>query len=319
MAPLLTEPAPRAPAAVVGATGFIGSRLVPGLRAAMVPTHAFGRHTPLTPGGRLADGLREARTVFYLATRITPAVAEEHPELVEADRSAFVGLLKQLGRTGTRPTVVLTSSGGTAYDPAFPPPYSEESPVRATSRYGRAKLLLEQELLARADVIRPVVLRLANVYGPGQRSCNGLGVVPHWLEAIADGRPVVVLGDPGTSRDYVYVDDTVQALIRVHLVASEPGGPGRDALPSMLNVGSGEPVSLKDLLSVITEVVGFEPLVEHRERRSFDRHAAWLDVTRARSCLGWRPRTPLETGVSEAWGAMRTDLARTRPQNFSRR
>ncbi|GAB2953387.1 NAD-dependent epimerase/dehydratase family protein [Nonomuraea fastidiosa] len=315
MATLLNGPALSAPVAVIGATGFIGSRLVPGLRAAAIPTFSFGRHSPYLRGGRATEGLLSAHTVFYLATSITPAVAERHPDLVEADRAAFLSLLDEVGATGRRPVVVLTSSGGTAYDPDHPAPYSEDSPVRPTSRYGVAKLRLEEELLARHETIRPVVLRLSNVYGPRQRSWNGLGVIPHWLEAIAEGRPLRILGDPETSRDYVYVDDTVEAMIRVHLVACSPDG----ELPPVLNIGSGVPVTLRRLLSVLTEVIGFTPMTEQCEPRSFDRPACCLDVRRAARTLGWRPRTPLRTGLEEAWWAAQAEFSRGRSQLFSRR
>lgn len=295
----------REPAAVIGAAGFIGSRLVRALREAGIPAFSFVRQSPYLRDGPAAEELRRARTVFYLATSITPALAEQHPDLVEADRSAFVALLRQLGDAGTRPTVVLTSSGGTAYDPDVPPPYCEDSPVRPTSRYGKAKLRLEEELLSHGDVIRPVVLRLANVYGPGQRSCNGLGVIPHWLEAIAAGRPVRVLGPWETSRDYVYVDDTVDAMVRLHLLSSGHDRLPEADLPSVINIGSGVPVSLGTLLSVVSKVIGFTPVVDHGAPRSFDRAATWLDVTRAWKALGWRPSTPLETGVARAWRALR--------------
>ncbi|MET8005490.1 NAD-dependent epimerase/dehydratase family protein [Nonomuraea glycinis] len=315
MASLLNGPARSAPVAVIGAPGFIGSRLVPGLRAATIPTFSFGRHSPYLRGGRATDGLLSAHTVFYLATSITPAVAERNPDLVEADRAAFLSLLDEVGATDRRPVVVLTSSGGTAYDPDHPAPYSEQSPVRPTSRYGMAKLRLEEDLLSRHETIRPVVLRLSNVYGPRQRSWNGLGVIPHWLEAIAERRPLRVLGDPETSRDYVYVDDTVEAMIRVHLTACASD----DELPPVLNIGSGVPVTLRQLLSVLTDVIGFKPRTEQCERRSFDRAMSWLDVRQAAGTLGWRPRTPLRTGLEESWWAAQAELSRSHPQLFSRR
>lgn len=300
MAPTLDRRAGTSPVAVIGAAGFIGRRLVAGLRSARVPTACFTRHIPWRWAGRVDACLPDARTVFYLASSVTPALAERRPDLVTADRMAFVALLDELRRLGRRPTVVFAASGGTAYDPAVAPPYAESSPVGPTTEYGRAKLGLEQDLLARADAVHPVVLRLANVYGPGQRSDKGLGVVPHWLEAGADGRPLKVLGDPDTSRDYVYVDDTVQAMIRVHQMAGARAGD----LPRVINIGSGVPISLTRLLGIVTDTVGASLSVEHHARRSFDRRAAWLDVRLARQTLDWCARTPLTTGLSRTWRAL---------------
>lgn len=275
-----------APAAVVGAGGFIGSHLVAALRDAGVHTAALTRSDPPTAAlGRVA-------TIFYLATSVRPATADA--ELADRDHEAFARLLDAVASAGRRPTLVLASSGGggTIYDPASPPPYREDSPVGPASAYGRAKLRLERELLSRADVVRPLVLRLANTYGPGQRPRGGLGVVAHWLRAAATGEPLVVFGDPGMSRDYVYVGDVVEAMLRVH---------GRDALPAVLNIGSGRAVTLERLLATVTGVVDGPLTVRYEPTRSSDLPASWLDVRAAARHLRWRARTDLADGIRRSW------------------
>src|SRR5262249_27099977 len=140
-------PRPEAPAAVIGAGGFLGSALVPVLQSAGVPVTAFTRKTPfLTDSGAPDDGLLPARTVFWLASSINPAIGEAEPGRVHEDRETFVALLRALERLADPPRVVLVSSGGTVYDPAEPPPYREGSPTRPHGAYGRAKLELERRL-----------------------------------------------------------------------------------------------------------------------------------------------------------------------------
>jgi UDP-glucose 4-epimerase len=235
--------------------------------------------------------------VFYLASSVTPALAEEHPEWVTADHLRFAAVLAELTRSPSPPTVVLTSSGGTVYDPDLPPPYGEATPTRATSRYGAAKLALERLLTRYAATAPAVIIRLSNVYGPGQRLGKSQGVLAHWLHAAADGYPLHVIGDPGSVRDYVFVSDVVDCLCRIAARPPVSGG----AAPLILNVGSGEGTSLASLLSTVESVVGHELAVERRPHRAVDRMETWLDVRRAAEVLGWRPRTALADGIAAMW------------------
>lgn len=298
------------PVAVIGAAGFIGSRLSTMLAEEGFPTTCFHRSSPLAPGGRLAGGLRRAWVIFFLASSITPAIAERYPERAASDHSFLMNLLRLLRHTDHRPIFVLASSGGTVYDPSASMPYTETAPIWPGTPYGRAKLLLEQELLAHPDLVLPVILRLASVYGPGQRTRGAHGVIAHWLQAMREDRPLQLFGDPRAGRDYVYIDDVVEALIRVsHLVHTLDRS---TADPMTLNIGSGVRTSLLDLLAEITSVVDRRFIVEFDEGRSFDRRDVWLDVTSAGRTLNWYPSTPLHQGLEQTWKSMlRNDAAET--------
>jgi len=180
--------------AVIGAGGFLGSALTIVLGRARAQVAEYTRSVPfLPPGGELHRGVAQARTVFWLASSINPAVAEARPDQVHADRKAFEGLIASVGFLTNPPRLILVSSGGTVYDPTQPPPYSEGAPVRPGCAYGRAKLELET-LLAGAGLPpgRAVTLRVANAYGPGQPAARGQGVLAHWLRSAATGEPLVV-------------------------------------------------------------------------------------------------------------------------------
>lgn len=284
--------------AVVGAGGFIGGHLCRALtRLGGLPVEV--RHHD--------DGavLRNADVVFYAAGSITPALAASEPERIGLDAAALAAALDECGRGGRRPTFVLLSSGGTVYRAAAEPPYDETSPVGPTGEYGRAKLASERAVLAASDVVRPLILRLSNVYGPGQRARGGLGVVPHWLEAAAAGEPLHVFGDPAARRDYVYVGDVTTALLNVW--RRQHDDRARTALDGrVLNLGAGRPTSLDELLAVVTATVAHAPAVIRSARRAFDRRDVWLDVRRAGQVLGWRPVTSLPTGVGRTWAALIT-------------
>lgn len=291
----------RGSAAVVGAAGFIGSALVSRLAAGDVAVRAFTREVSFMAGReRLAPDASSSRTVFWLAASVNPAVAEERPDLVERDLATFEQLLRGVEAASDPPRIVLLSSGGVVYDPDSPPPYREDSPVRATTAYGESKLSLER-LLRSADVPdeSKIVVRVSNAYGPGQPARRGQGVIAHWLSAASTGHSLVLLGAPETVRDYVYVGDIVDALITVHRSA----GP----LPPIVNVGSGHGTSLGELAEIVLGVVSDPTLtLEVRPARAFDLSRNWLDIQLAARTLDWRPRTPLREGVAAAWQSLRT-------------
>jgi UDP-glucose 4-epimerase len=158
------------------------------------------------------------------------------------------------------------------------------------NEYGRAMLAIES-LVGRWD--RSTVLRVSNAYGPGQRPRNRQGVIAYWLSAIAEGSPVHLVGSDQVARDYIFVDDVIDALIAAHM-SEHP--------PSVVNVGSGRPTTLADLLDQVRAVVApIEVKVRRDPARSFDSPSTWLDVSLARQSLGWTPRTSVSEGLRLTW------------------
>jgi UDP-glucose 4-epimerase len=292
---------PSRPTVIIGGGGFIGRRLAPALLAAGATVEVYTRDRPFAGRAGLAAPVRAADVVFYLATSINLAVAEQHPQWAADDHRRFAALLAALGGVDRPPAVVLASSGGTVYDPLAPPPYTEQSPLRHSSLYAAAKIALEEELQEAAAAVPGVILRLSNVYGPGQRPRKGQGVLAYWLQAVAGNAALRVMGDPANTLDYVYIDDVVSCLCLVREAqrqrAFRPGTP-----PLILNIGSGEGTSLTRLVEVVTTVVGRELPVERQSvAPGASRPHVWLDCGQAALELGWRARTPLEHGVRAMW------------------
>jgi UDP-glucose 4-epimerase len=291
-------------ATVIGANGFLGSALTAALERSGEPVAEYTRSVPfLSQDGVLDRGVAAARTVFWLASSINPAVAESRPDRVEADRRGFAALISSIRLIPKPPRLVLISSGGTVYDPSTPPPYSEDAPVRPRGAYGQAKLELET-LLADAGLPagQAVTLRIANAYGPGQPAASGQGVVAYWLRSAMRGEPLVVYGDPETTRDYLYVDDITQALLAVHRAT----GP----LPPVLNIGSGRPTTLHDLARTVLDVAADPRLrLSFEPARTFDVPQTWLDIGLAAAALGWRPAVSLREGIGSTWLSIRSALA----------
>jgi nucleoside-diphosphate-sugar epimerase len=284
------------PVAVIGANGFIGGRLHRRLTTTGMEVGAFTRQEPFCDeAGRLHPDLYHVETLFFLATTISPAATDLHPDRIAADYDSFVRLLDALGRLDRPPLVVLAGTSA-VYDPSVAPPYREDSPVAPRTRYGRVKQRLERELAARRGRVPGMVLRLANVYGPGQRVRSQNGVMVHWMQAARRGAPLCLYGNPSEYRDYVYVEDVVDAMRCVCNLDAEVA----HAHP-VLNIGSGKPTSLDQLLRHIAALVDDRVTVEMHPARPFELHNTVMDVTRARSVLGWEPSTPLPAGLARMW------------------
>ena len=277
--------------AVVGAHGFLGAAVMRAALAAGIKAIGFTMEEPLIAEGVLDERARDVSSVIWCASRINPRVLVDHPELAAADSADLARALDAYGHLAKPPRFVNFSSGGTVYGPPETPPFHERQSVHPVNDYGRAKRDLELQLAASAP--DSVTLRVANAYGPGQRPAPGQGVLAHWFEAVLAGEPLHLFGNPQDTRDYVYVGDIARAALAAHAAASPP---------QIVNVGSGLPTTLDELLDVfVTVVAPHQPEVIRHPPRSTDTAHSTLDVSLASEALAWTPQVTLEQGVSAQW------------------
>ena len=211
-------------AIVTGGAGFIGSHVVDALLArgdevTVVDDLSTGRREYLDPRARLVEhDIREpfdidADVVFHLAAQADVGTSVERP-IFDAEVNVLGTLNVLEAARGTGAAVVFTSTGGAIYGDVERPA-TEDAPLRPVSPYGMAKLAAEGYVAgwSRTHGLETAVLRLANVYGPRQSAALEGGVVAIFLERMADGRETTIFGDGEQSRDFVYVEDVVRALL----------------------------------------------------------------------------------------------------------
>jgi UDP-glucose 4-epimerase len=299
-------------ALVTGASGFLGRALVKDLLAAGESVIATGRKTcPFAPHPRLtwrqadladpaaplAKILRGVDTIYHLSWSTIPADSNLAPS--EDARINIVGslrLLESVGR-GRSPRFVFASSGGTVYGRLVKLPAPEEHPLRPLSAYGVSKLSVEAylDLFASFGAIRPVSLRIGNLVGPGQETGRLFGAVSHFSRQALTGAPIHMFGDGAVVRDYVYIDDAVEALVRAgHAEKSS----------AVFNIGSGEGRSLNDIVAVLQRLLAKEVVIEREPGRPFDVPVSVLDPAKARAELGWSARVSFEEGVARTLASM---------------
>jgi UDP-glucose 4-epimerase len=285
-------------AVVFGGAGFIGSQLCASLAAAGGRVRCCDRLPgPALPGieswradftaapvAELEALVEGAEAVFHLVGTAEPATAGE---AVDQEIEIASGRLLEACRRQRVAVSVLLSSGGTVYGRPESLPIPEAHPLRPCCAYGRHKLALER--LFQQSGMPTVILRAANVYGPGQRPFRTQGVIASFLAAARLGKPLEIWGGGLVVRDYLFVADLVLAL---QAAARMPVAPG-----SVFNVGTGRGVSLLELVRLLEDCLG-QPLARrHLDGRACDLPANVLDSSLAHAQLGWRSSVSLEAGL----------------------
>jgi UDP-glucose 4-epimerase len=294
-------------ALVLGGGGFIGSHLVTALLAQGASVRVLERpyrtRMPSIPNhpmlewqegdfGNVQDihrALDNVDVVFHLVSTTQPKSSNDDPSFdVESNLSATLRLLDQLRGSKTR--LIFASSGGTVYGTPLHTPIPETHPTEPTCSYGIVKLAIEK-YLALYQLLHSLdyrVLRVANPYGPGQETNHAQGVVGTFLSRVVHDQPIEVWGDGSVVRDYLYISDTVSALLR----AAEYRGTER-----VFNIGSGGGHSVREIIAAVEQVTGKKAQASYTAARKFDVPVSVLDITRASKELGWRPEVDLNEGL----------------------
>ena len=308
-------------ALVTGAAGFIGSTLVDRLLAdghtvVGIDNLSSGKPGNLDAARASADFdfveadivdhdlialLREVgpEVVFHLAAQIDVRHSVTDPEFdAMTNVVGTVRLAEAARRAGVR-KVVHTSSGGSIYGVPADYPVSEDVPTDPESPYAAGKVSGEIYLNTFRHLYGMDCSHIApaNVYGPRQDPHGEAGVVAIFAQALLAGAPTKVFGDGSNTRDYVFVDDVVDAFTR----AAGPAGGGQ-----RFNIGTGVETSDRQLHTLVAAAAGAPDDPALAPARIGDVARSCLDIRRAETVLGWTPRVQLADGVARTVDYFRT-------------
>jgi nucleoside-diphosphate-sugar epimerase len=276
---------------VTGASGFIGRHLVArllelGLRVISV-SRSEGRDIILDP-----LPLKGVDHVFHLAAKTGVVDAWASP--LDFLNINFMGTARVLEQS--RGLCSVTFASAYVYGNPQQTPIPETEPANVRNPYALSKLLAEQvcEFYARFYEQQVVVLRLFNVYGPGQ---DNTFLIPLILQQILDpSRPEVLVKDLHPSRDYVYISDVVEALL-----AST-----RAAAGSVFNIGSGVSYTVKEIIERASIAAGiFKPYRATGEKRTHEIFKTCADIAAIRKAVGWKPKVAMDEGLQLTIESMR--------------
>ncbi len=318
---------------LTGGAGYIGAHVARALlrageQVAVLDDLSTG-HAELVPDGvtlyqanvcdvgAVARALRESNAdgVVHLAAKKAVGESVEHPLYYYRENvDGILGLLEAMAEVGT--SAIVYSSSAAVYGAHLDGSVSEGSPLVPQSPYGETKVIGEwavaAQARARAHMERPlsyVFLRYFNVAGAGSGELGDTGVanlIPMVLRAYTQGdRPKIFGNDYATPdgtcvRDYIHVAD----LANAHIAAAQAClGSRGDPLESIYNVGRGKGSSVRDVIAMVSDVVGEDVNAQDVARRPGDPAILVAQADRITEELGWRAQYDLRDMVSSAWQA----------------
>jgi UDP-glucose 4-epimerase len=301
-------------ALVTGGAGFIGSTLVDRLlaedwrvdvvddlstgslgnlaeaRSLGERRFSFHRFDVRSSGLRDVLGRAQPDVVFHLAAQIDVRVSVANPMLdAEINVLGSLNVLEGCLEAGVS-KVVFASSGGTIYGSPDKIPTNESAAQTPESPYGVAKKAVGDYLFYYREQrgLESTALALANVYGPRQDPHGEAGVVAIFAGRLLRNETPVIFGDGLQTRDFVFVDDVVDAFVRA---TDRAGG-------LLLNIGTGVETNVVELYEAMARLVKHKGKARHAEARIGELPRSALDPTRAEMHLGWKPWTSLDEGLA---------------------
>lgn len=293
---------------VTGGAGFLGSVLAnrlarDGHQVRVIDDLSAGDPARLDPSVLFTRGdvgdvpklwtlLQDVECVYHLAARVSVQESLLYPREYNAvNVGGTVSVMEAMRDVGVRRVVFVSS--GAVYGEQATQPLREDIPPDPRSPYAVSKLAAEYYVRTIGGLwgIETVCLRVFNAYGPGQQlPASHAPVIPRFLRNALSGESLVAFGGGSQTRDYVYVDDVVSALV----AAATAGDVDRE----VINVGSGEETSVKTLAGLVGQAVGvpLEPIFSTAQSGGVSRMRA--DLNKAATLLGFTPQTSLSEGLS---------------------
>jgi len=299
---------------VTGATGLVGSSLVRCLLSADAEVHALVLPKPepesdlLRSGrlarirvheGRLEDPVAVAaaveaarpRFVFHLGAQPLVGLARAHPVATFEANVRGTWALLEACRTMSEPPIVAVASSDKAYGASAKLPYVETDPLAGSEPYEASKAITDilAQTYARSYGLPTRIARCGNIYGIGD--WNWSRIVPGTIRSLLRGERPVLRSDGTPVRDYIHVDDVVAAYLALATADVAPG--------EAFNFSSGERLTVREVVDAVTTAVGaaLQPVVLNEARGEIA--AQYLDSSKARTTLGWKPRRRLGESLSD--------------------
>jgi len=296
---------------VTGGAGFIGSRLVgrlisDGYSVVVLDNFYSGRlgnlkrhlscdgfrlvEGDVRDGKAVRDAIRGVDAVVHLAALIDVEGSVADPlGTHDVNVNGALNLLYESVKHGVKR--FLFASSAAVYGDGDSLPLTEDSPLRPVSPYAASKVAAEHYCSAffRSYGLGTVILRYFNVYGPGQGHNPYVGVISRFLSNALNGEPMVVFGDGEQSRDFIYLDDVVEAS----MLALENG----NSVGEVLNVCTGRCSTINELVEVVKDVTGRNFKTKYGEERKGDIRMSHGDSTKAEEVLRFKAKIDLRRGL----------------------
>ena len=291
---------------VTGGAGFIGSHVLEKLLqhgcedVTVLDSFVSGCRSHIPAGVKITEmDVRSPRLipfmtkerfdcVIHLAAQTLVPYSMAHPALdAEINIMGLLNLLEGCRQAGTGQIIFSSSAAVYGDNPHLP--IREDEPLHPLSFYGLSKAASEEyiRIFCRQQHMDGTILRFANVYGERQGEHGAGGVISIFARRIAAHEPLVIYGDGSQTRDFIYAGDIAEVIVRAL------GCSGVHTL----NVATNTPLSLNELVSILTDIAGRPLPVRHEPEREGDIRESVLSNEMLRTTLGFRSFTPFRTGL----------------------
>jgi nucleoside-diphosphate-sugar epimerase len=311
---------------VTGGAGFIGSHLATelvrrGHRVRVVDSLITGKrrnlaHVPQVEflEGDLAQTGVAARAVgsvdYVLHQAAIPSVPRSVADPITSNQANIDASLNLLvAARDARVKRLVYAGSSSAYGDTPKLPKREDMPANPLSPYALQKLVAEQycQLFTRLYGFETVTIRYFNVFGPRQDPGSPYsGVISLFSTALLEGRQPIIYGDGEQTRDFTYVANVVDGVLRACDAPSAAG--------EVINVATGGRISLNELLRTMNRIVGTDIKATYGPSRAGDVRNSQADITKARRLLGYEPTVDLEAGLRDTLAWCRSEAATSVPR-----
>jgi UDP-glucose 4-epimerase len=238
--------------------------------------------------------LKNQDLVFHLVSTTVPSTSNLHIyDELRANVNVTALFLNACVRSKIK-RLVFISSGGTVYGKIDKCPLQEDMPTDPISSYGLQKITIEKLIYLYSNMhgLDYRIVRLSNPYGPYQRPNGVLGAASTFVYKALKGEDITVYGDGSVVRDFIYIDDTIKALIKV----AKDKNDGSDCFKTF-NLGSGKGTSIKELLSLVSDALDVKLKINYTPSRPVDVPENYLDISRYESVFGTLEHRSLIEGL----------------------
>lgn len=293
-------------ALVTGGAGFIGSNLVRALvtrgdSVVVLDNFTTGYSSNLEglpirvvrgdvrDSSTVREAMRGCDPVFHLGASVGSPRSIENPVAdAEINVLGTVNVLEAARAFGVRRIVFASSAG--IFGALKHLPIREDHPAEPDTPYGASKLAAEKLCLAYARLypLEAICLRYFNVYGPFQRYDAYGNVIPIFAQRILKNEPLEIHGDGAQTRDFVHVNDVIQATLKAGDVAGVSGA---------FNIASGSAITVEQLARMMSAISGLGSRIVHGPPRKGDVRDSIADISAARAAFGYEPGVTLDAGL----------------------
>jgi len=293
---------------VLGAFGFIGSHLCRALLRAGYQVKAFGKQNSnkhlifdISDELKVVEGdvgscsdvlaaMDNVDVVFHAIHTTVPGSSMRDPVFdVKSNVELPLNWISRLNETSVK-KIIYISSGGTVYGIPQSEGITEQHATNPICSYGITKLMNEKYLSMYSSMygLQCIIVRPSNIYGPGQRLDKGQGVIGVLLSRTLHGEPLEVWGTGEALRDYLFIDDAIEGLVRLVDYSGKQ---------EVFNLSSGIGYSVSDIIATLEELLGSPMTVQYKPSNRYDVPVNVLDSTHFQQSTGWEPRVSLDKGI----------------------